>query len=126
MASHGEFQPATETKAVNRRDNWNPQILNTVEEIGHLLDRILHLCLTGEGFKIANIGAGDKARLLAGDDHEPAHVRLVRRVLNGRNDLGQLLQRALAECIHALVFAIESSPGNPLEIDMECPIFKIG
>ncbi len=64
MAGHGELQSAAEAIAVDGRDRRYGQALDAVEHLRHLPANRLDIGLARELIEFADVGAGDKARLL--------------------------------------------------------------
>src|SRR5690606_2309298 len=121
-AGERKLGPAAKAVAVGGGDDRHRQALDAVapSELarGDVLDPVLDLVLGVEAFELADVGAGDEARVLAAHDHEALELAGL-GALDRLDDLAELLGGPAAERVHALALAVDDRPGDALEVDRE-------
>ena len=75
-------------------------------------------------FKLVDIGADDGGALLARLQNHTNNVTRSRERFGTLNNAAEFFNRALAQRVGALTFAVECCPGNFLTVDFKTPIVK--
>ncbi len=126
MAGEHQLQPAAEAEAVDGGDHRHGQPLDAIEQRGDGAQLLDHVHLGAEIGELADVGADDKAALLARRDDEPADLARLGAGLDHLDDFRELFQRAPAERVLGLTLAVELGPRDAPLIDAEVPVLEVG
>ncbi len=72
--------------------------------------------------ELADVGAGDKAALLAGLDDEADHLAGRNQILDPEDRRFELGDRQPAQRIHRRIRRVDGEPADLLDIDLEAPV----